>query len=277
MSFLLGSHGDGVQGSHQNLIEVTEGKPLLSEKMNLLFDNFEAVLNGGITKRQIAWNTDDSTLYSIRNKNWCKSRHIVKPTFFGAPAPRVEMVSSDVHYRTSFEERDVFMINNSVTTNYVPIPGLAITVHVDEEEVNTDVPGILSASFFCKEREAIHSAGNSGLTDGSPNSSFQKRTFVENDESKAAVFSAFVIRGDQVNAVEIPGTQRFVHTNFDGLAFKNHTIITPVILRRGINHIYIAVRPFRDQNVELETDFRTAFFQNILIEQRNLHFELLYR
>jgi hypothetical protein len=188
------------------------------------------------------------------------------------------MVSSDVHYRTNFEEKDHFIINNSVSAEQsIPIPGLAMTIHCDGDDSTSKVAGVLTAHFFCREREAIHTAGNSGLTDNSANTVLNARLHIENDRSKAAMFSAFVFRAGESKAVEIPGTYRFVHYNFDGAGFKNINITTPVILRTGTNHIYIGVLPLRDEVEEFGTDYRNAFFQNIIIESRNMHFELLYR
>ena len=210
-------------------------------------------MNGGMTSSDI----DTSS-------KWVKERHVVKPEFYGAPAPRTLLVSSDVHDRTTLDNLKTFVITNDVTTDFIPIPGLSATIYADidnDESATQKVVAVVNAVFFCLEKEAVGTQRNSGLTDGSPILSSSGE--VESDAYLTATFALYV------NGSKITGTERYLYSNYDGFAFKNHSIGAMIQLSRGMNDVSVRVKP--------NTDSSTRYFYQIMIRERNINIEVLYK
>lgn len=76
------------------------------------FDDIERYLNGGIVSAD------------LQASAWAGARHLVKPRFFGAPAPRVTGTTFDVHWRGELSyNRDARSIHHGIygLDDYVPV------------------------------------------------------------------------------------------------------------------------------------------------------------
>lgn len=65
--------------------------------------------------------------------SWISTDLIVRPEFYGAPAPRMHGVSADVHHRdtrNNIENAVIFF--EDLSDVFIPIPGLALTFHLPE-------------------------------------------------------------------------------------------------------------------------------------------------
>ena len=130
---------------------ITPNTTISTTTLNEMFKLVEEFVNGGITDADI----DTS-------KKWISERHVVQPEFFGAPAPRTLMVSSDVHTRNIQDLDRLFVMTNEQSLHFMPIPGLSATVYVDidNDETFSSVVAIVNASFHCLEDTSILSATN---------------------------------------------------------------------------------------------------------------------
>ena len=124
---------------------------------------------------------------------------------------------------------------------------------------------MVTACWFCLEKEAVGSSRNSGLDDGTDANLTSVQ--VESDPSAAAIFALFV------NGVEQPATRRILYWNYDGYAFKNHSISDMITLNRGYNDVSIRVKPSADG---VTPPFDVGFYQ-IMVRERNMHIEIIYR
>jgi hypothetical protein len=65
--------------------------------------------------------------------SWISTDLIVRPEFYGAPAPRMNGVSVDVHHRekpNNIEDAVIFF--EDLSDVFIPIPGLAMTFHLPQ-------------------------------------------------------------------------------------------------------------------------------------------------
>ena len=234
-----------------SISQLTSGQALDAATFNNIFKQIEDFLNGGMAGSDLQ-----------TSSTWAKERHVVKPEFYGAPSPRTLLVSSDLHDRTILDNLKTFVITNDVTTDFIPIPGLSATIYadIDDDESSTQkANAVVNAVFFCLEKEAVGSQRNSGLTDGSPILS----TTGEVEFYLVATFALYV------NGSKITGTERYLYSNYDGFAFKNHGISAMIQLSRGMNDVSVRVKP--------NTDSSTRYFYQIMIRERNINIEVLYK
>jgi|TARA_R100001082_G_scaffold111204_2_gene94054 hypothetical protein len=229
---------------------ITSGSTISTTTVNDTFQLVEDFVNGGITASDI----DTS-------EEWVKERHVVQPEFYGAPAPRTLMVSSDVHTRSVQDLDSLFVITNQQTLNFMPIPGLSATIYVDidNDESSSTVVAIVNACFQCLEDTSLLSATNTTLRGGSE---IITGAAIEGSSYMGAKYSLWV------NDTEISNTRRFLYSNYGAFAQKNHTISAMVELNRGLNNISVRVQPSEDD---------TAYFYQIHTKERNLTIEVLYR
>jgi len=181
-------------------------------------DKVETFINGGMTVDDVQYDSITST-------------HIRPPEFYGAPAPRVEMVSSDVHHRKAgIENIDAFRLWEDVSVDtYVPISNLAATVHVMPAIPGNTVNATILANWYCREISfgkdtlAVSTTGNIGL-------------------HEFAEFNLFVKRDDAPPNM-ISGTRRLLHAAGDlRISAQNYSYATKVQLQTGINHVYVGVK-----------------------------------
>jgi len=189
-----------------------------AEDIETNVNRVESFINGGIKSSDYL-------------DNWVESTHIRPPQFFGAPAPRTELVSSDVHTRkVGIENVDAFRLWKDVSSDsYLPISGLATTVHVSPAVPGSVVPATVLCNFYTREM------------------SFGKDTLAVNVETNIglhvfAEFNLFVQRDDAPPILQ-QGTRRILHAAGDlRIASQNFSIATKVDLQTGINHIYVGVK-----------------------------------
>ena len=294
-------------------VNLLSGSVLNAEKLNESLRQCEDVINGGLrpSDMQMSFMIPGSQVSTaVEFRNWLKSKHVVKPEFYGAPAPRVHMVTSDVHYRTSLERQDEMIYTNDVADSggavpdihsqkgssnvetFLPIPGLAVSFHVDVQEYDVTFPGtraqisptdfpalgktdraeaIIHSHFFCKERHWFSGHENSGITDGTV-IELDASQSVEGDVGMCAQFALFHQR-EGSDPVEIRGTRRHQHWNFSGFAFKNHSISAMIPnLKKGIHHIYVGIMVTRDSETA-----PVQIINQVIVGARNMHIELIYR
>ena len=189
-----------------------------AEDIETNVNRVETFINGGI-------NSSDYL------ENWVESTHIRPPEFYGAPAPRTELVSSDVHSRkVGIENVDAFRLWKDVSVDsYLPINGLATTVHVTPAVSGSIVPATILCNFYTREMSfgrdtlSVADEGNIG-----------KHVFAE--------FNLFVQRDDSSPILQ-QGTRRILHAAGDlRISAQNFSIATKVDLQTGINHIFVGVK-----------------------------------
>ena len=241
-----------------NIPALTTAASLNASTLNDIFLLVEKFLNGGMDS------TDIDT-----SSEWIESRHVVKPDFFGAPAPRVHLTSSDVHIRERLNNLHTFVVTNDMSNGFIPIPGLSASFYVDLNADEADTCfGIVNASFFCLEKEAVSADRNSPLLRTTAG------TFLhldyESSSYLAGVFALFV------NGSEISGTRRNIYANYDGFAFKNHSISAMIELSKGMNDVSIRIKPSPDAKPGASGGNKVYFYQ-IMIRERNMNIEVLYR
>jgi hypothetical protein len=181
-------------------------------------DKVETFINGGMDATDCLPNS-------------VASHHVRPPEFYGAPAPRTEMVSSDVHHRkTSIENVEAFRLWEDVSEgSYLPIPGLAATVHVMPPTPGEKVYATILCNWYCREVSwgedtlLVSNTGNIGLY-------------------PFATFHLWVKR-DDAPPVPQTGTYRILHAAGDlRISAQNYSIATKVELQTGINHIYVGAK-----------------------------------
>lgn len=172
------------------------------------WNEMQRMLNGGIL-------TSD-----ISTTPWVETYHMKPMRFFGSPAPRVEAISGDIHHRF---ERTTSMLYKGQGEVFMPIHGLATTIHVAPPFLDQTVTALVRCNFFAEEsdNEGSFAAEYKDLCD----------------------FGLFVIQGNGV-AQFISGSLRNLYQEKDGtnIGKKNISIINRVTLSVGINHVYVGIR-----------------------------------
>ena len=211
----------------------------------------EKFINGGISSADI----DTST-------KWVKERQVVRPEFYGSPSPKTLLISSDLHVRHVGNNLYTFVITEDITKEYIPIPGLSATIYADlNQDEDKTCFAIVNACWFCLEKEAVGTSRNSGLDDDTPLSGLT-RDIVEHNNVLAATFALYV------NGVKQAGTERYLYWNYDGFAFKNHSISAMISLNRGYNDVSVRLNPVPDG---------TYTFYQVMVRERNMNIEVIYR
>ena len=87
-------------------------------------DDVERFINGGIEATDLK-----------SSSPWVDSKHIVKPEFYGSPAPRTLSTTFDAHYRkTSNAITESALFYEDISTNdWLVIPGLGASFHLPQE------------------------------------------------------------------------------------------------------------------------------------------------
>ena len=230
---------------------LTQGT-LTASGVNSIFQQLEDFINGGIDK------TDIDT-----SSKWCTERHIVRPVFFGSPAPKTLLCSSDVHTRYVGNDLYKFVITNDISQDYVPIPGLSATIYADlNQDENSSCLAIVHACWHCLEKEANFADSNAGFDDATSLTGAAGLTQLQVETDTVARFALFV------NGIEVEGTERRLFVNYEGFAFKNHSISAIIGLNRGMNNVSVRVKPAADISIEK---------YQIFIKERNINIEVIYR
>lgn len=212
---------------------IASGATVTPATINDVFRKIQEFLNGGIENTDIV--SSGSTLIS--------TREMTKPEFYGAPAPRVEMICGDVHFRRQ-DQGKAFLIHNEMTTSFVPIPDMSATFFVDPQSSNQSCQAILTATFNSTEYfRGIVEVGGTAERGGTATEGQLKLNVHEETEAIAAEFAAFV------NGREVVGTRRFICSRFNSetlhsdFTYKQISISCIITLDLGANDVSIRVRP----------------------------------
>ena len=212
---------------------IASGATVTPATINDVFRKIQEFLNGGIENTDIV--SSGSTLIS--------TREMTKPEFYGAPAPRVEMICGAVHFRKQDPGKH-FFVDNEMTTSFVPIPQMSATFFVDPQSSNQSCQAILTATFNSSEFFRGISSTYTAKRGGTNTDNELKVGVHEETEAKAAEFAAFV------NGREVVGTRRFICSRFSNeknlmtdFTFKQISISCIITLELGANDVSIRVKP----------------------------------
>lgn len=227
------------------------GELLTASRLNGIFEEVQEYLNGNIDQQDMTSSAQIT------------EREIVKPEFYGSPAPRALLATSDVHYRRELDYTRSQIYTNQMTTDFVPIPGLAASFYCEEA-----CHAIVTATFNAKERLLFPGSG----VDRESKTGVLS-TVMEKENFKAAEFKLFV------NGSAVKGTSRnlFISqkepaTPIEDLAGKNLSICCMVELVAGINDVSVQIQP----KIESSSVSKDEFF-HIYVSFRQMHVEALLK
>ena len=233
---------------------LASGSALTASRLNSIFEEAQDYLNGNIES------SDIDTARTITE------REIVKPEFYGSPAPRALLATSDVHYRRELDYTRAQIYTNQMTSEFIPIPGMSASFYCEKA-----CHAIVTANFMAVERllfpgSSVDRIDKSGALE----------LLMENFNGRnAAEFKLFV------NDTAITGTSRHImssqkHTAasaIEDLATKNLSICCMVDLVAGENNVSVRVQPKLGNNSSLSGD---EFF-HIYVSFRQMHVEALIK
>ena len=229
------------------------GDTVTAADVNLRVKDQEEYINGGIEKAD------------FEVSGWVGPQQIVRPEFFGAPAPRVNLTSSDVHMREMRGGVDSGVYTTEAHgERYVPIPGLSATFHVSSQENSTSSTGQAEATIRCCWRTKNRNHGINTTLTGANNESF-----LDKSDYQVALFALYV------NGTYVPGTVRrlYASLNFELLEYsgKNHSIVARANLKRGMNSVSVRVKVLK-KTASMGSDP----WQKIMVFQRFMNVEVYY-
>tara|TARA_R110001583_G_scaffold144666_4_gene296632 strand:+ start:6633 stop:7334 length:702 start_codon:yes stop_codon:yes gene_type:complete len=186
---------------------------------------------------------------------------IKPPKYYGAPSPKVEFVSSDIHYRsTPHESTEAFVLWDAVSTDFEPIPGLATSIHIHPQDPERDQVSVhIMTSFYCRDMNEDRHKNDSGYS-GSVNPG----------SGLAAVFALFFKNENSNQINEVPGTRRKLRGSgkFESrIPSQNMAICANITLTKGVNHIFVGVQMYDDKNQSWRVH---VFNRNIIVDVQYL-------
>ena len=224
-------------------IPFTNNSTVTATSVNSRVEDVEQFINGDIE-------TSDLPITP-----WVDSSIIVGPEFYGAPAPRVQLVSSDVHYRRETGGTNSLFFHYELSTEYIPIPGLNATIHVAIPDGyprdNVDVH--IRASFFAENSNSVLGV---------------RTAFNANTNSlvtQSAEFSLFA------NETRLIGTARRVYAKTAAdhdMTAQNISMVGVARLGRGIHNLGVRIKPIDPGNIQ--------DWQHTVIRHRTLNIEVHY-
>ena len=217
-------------------VPFVSGDVITASDVNAKVEHAEDFVNTGINHTDIAEN------------KWMQHHHVHRPEFFGAPSPRVKLMTSDVHHRSLHGGIDSMLYHDQLSASrWEVIPGLAMTIHVSnthkgkghgenigDGDIQTarnshKIIATVCCNFFVRPEQHKY-----------PSSSFN-HTGPDFDTPTQRI-AKFCLH---VNGVLIPGTERstFAGTSRNSpYSYKNHSILAPVELNVGTNNISVRVK-----------------------------------
>jgi len=230
----------------------------------------------------------------LKETPWVDSRHIFKPEFYGSPAPRIEAVSGDTHYRerpynmesryyrheqggwykmdkknedgtysVRFDPR-IDLQDASVKDPkglFTPVEGLATSIHLPVRSLVT-----VTASWYAHE-----SGGDSG-------ESKQKNKNHALDD-RCALFRLFHQSPDSsdTDITQVGSTSRILYVRSDsGYNFRRQNFSTTFTREFGAgnHHIWIGILYFLkdisgDGYLQLGSDGRGHRWKHVYVDARN--------
>lgn len=217
-------------------------------------DDVEDFVNEGISSSDLTTST-----------KWLTRELIYKPEFYGAPAPRVEAITGDTHYRLApFGIPDQAHFHCDANLQAQAVHGLAVTFKVPRNNTNVSV----ACNFW-----AYESGGNISQTFCTipPTAGTDEVSDMEQDDRHAAKFSLRFDAGQSSDDDEI-GTARYLYLgsdvseawidNYSGgtnpfrvtttanfIARKNFSIICHKTLDQGVHSVAVYCKPVVPPNV----------------------------
>lgn len=184
---------------------------------------------------------------------WVDSSIIVGPEFYGSPAPRVQLVSSDVHYRRETGGTEALFFHHELSTEFIPVPGLNATVHVSIPDgyPQSYVEAHIRASFFAENTNSVLGS-----------------TLPANAHLLVTYTAEFALFNDETR---IKGTLRRVYTETSAeadIAGQNVSMVGKVQLSRGIHNLGVRIKPIDPGSI--------ADWQHTVIRHRTLNIEIHY-
>jgi len=216
-----------------NLTNVATGQTIAASDLQANDLNIEKWLNGEIKKSDI-----QPLPYG---DGQIDSHHVRPANFFGAPAPRTELVSSDVHFRqgTNDIQEETFLWKGPTRKdNYIPIKGLAATIHVTPKTPGQTVKAIVFACAYVRE----HSFGAGNSWSSGSGEKYTYNRFGKHAFAELAMFH----QTENNSPFMLSGTHRDIYSGSSKASrtrpssTRSLTWHRVVDLQHGINHIYIA-------------------------------------
>ena len=222
-----------------SLTDFNNGDTVSASDVEQRIRSMENFLNGGTSQGDFG-------------TSWIHTDLIVRPEFYGSPAPRAQMVSADSHYRhTMGSIENAVIFYEDLSDEYLPVPGLGVSFHLPE-----------AANIYVMCCFRTFEVGAYGK-DRSPTT--------ELEEKLAAYFRLFV------NDSGIGSTERTVYANTDGtgsssanagtndLARKNHSMLYhhTSTLSAGTHNVCVKMKINGDTN-------STRKFGRIFVTRRNI-------
>ena len=233
-------------------------------------------------------------------------KHIFKPEFYGAPAPRMEAVSGQIHHRaTGASEKDTVIFSSSTTGGaWEAIPGAAARIKI-RDQANVFV----TASFFCFELGGV--SFPKAITGDSDFGVYRGDQTPFGGQNRLAGTVALAVHGkDGITRDILQSTYRYVYTSlfsprategptegesnfvdngrllFHMLGRHQHSIVKKIFLRPGIYDIGLAFKAEQNPGVlsshcDLRHDERMGWGQvrqakNIFFRAKNLNIDVVY-
>ena len=205
-------------------------------------DEVEKFVNGGIVAADLK-----------SSSPWVDAKHIVKPEFYGSPAPRTHGTTFDAHYRRTsgaLQESTLFYEDIS-TDDWLVIPGLAASFHIPAEA-------------YCQIYATFYLFGSQGGT--YPNSAFM-------EDFRSAYFAL------HVNGTVKNSTYRSMWAGTDGfqnLAKRQHSIAYAVdgTLARGNHSVSVRIKMQKNSTASALT---LRNWEKVYVTARNLVVHLNYK
>jgi hypothetical protein len=218
---------------------------ITADSINVRVQAVEHFINGDIEQSDLPTN------------GFVDSTSMVGPEFYGAPAPRVHLMSSDVHYRRGRGGDDTQIFYHKQDRGaFLPIPGLAATFHVDIPDgwPNTTVQVHIRASF--------HARNINSISDGTDLDAVVKYL-----TSHCASFQLYV------DGNQIPGTLRYLYPETTAQALsasQNINMVGIANLSRGLHNVYVGIKSRDSANGS-----NKGWYHNY-IRHRTLNIEIHY-
>ena len=217
----------------------------------------------------------DITSFDVAENRWMQHHHVPRPEFFGSPAPRVKLMTSDVHFRSLHGGADSLLYHEQLCADrWEVIPGLAMTFHVSnthkgkghgenigDGDIQTvrkghKVLATVCCNFFVRPEQHRYEAASFG----------EAATDFDTPAQRIAVFSL------HVNGTAIPGTKRYTYAGTSRnspYSYKNHSIIAPVELNVGTNDISVRIK--------LDpTQYPDGEYRGLYVKARYINTEVYY-
>ena len=188
-----------------------------------------------------------------QTSKWLDTDLIVRPEFYGSPAPRMQGVSADVHYReTPGNIENSVIFYEDISDDWIVIPGLASSFHLAQEATI-----YVMCSFWTFEVGAHYKT--------------RSPTTVLEDKW-VATMKLFI------NDSEISSTARFLYANTDGTGSSSAAAGTNRLSRKQHSMLYhhtanlakgthsVSVR----MQIKGDTNSTTRKFGKIFVTRRNL-------